>query len=116
MNAQVIERLDKVFHALADANRRRMMDRLSTGPASVSELAAPLDMALPSVTKHLNVLESSGLVRSEKSGRVRTYRIAPNAFRDAETWIAGRKAKWNRQFDRLEQYLVETAAKKRGKP
>lgn len=112
MRAQAAEQLDRLFFALADKSRRRMIDRLSNAPASVSELAEPLDMALPSVTKHLNVLESSGLVRSEKSGRVRTYRITPDAFRDIETWVARRKAKLNRQFDRLEQYLVET--KKRG--
>ena len=99
--------LDQMFHALADTSRRRMVDRLSRGPASVSELAKPLDMALPSVMKHLSVLETGGIVVSEKVGRARTYRLAPKAFGAIEEWVAARKAKWNRQFDRLEQYLSE---------
>ena len=101
--------LDRMFHALADATRRRMVDRLSQGPASVSELARPLAMALPSVVKHLAVLETGGIVVSDKVGRVRTYRIAPDALGAIESWVAERKAKWNRQFDRLEQYLSDRA-------
>lgn len=100
-------RLDRMFHALADASRRRMVDRLSEGPASVSELARPLAMALPSVVKHLVVLESGGIVVSEKVGRVRTYRIAPDALADVEAWVAARKAQLNRQFDALARYLLE---------
>lgn len=111
MTSRQTRQLDQLFHALADNSRRGMIDRLSEGPASVSELAQPLKMALPSVTKHLNVLEAGGLVVSEKTGRVRTYRIAPDAFGDIEAWVAERKAKWNRRFDRLEHYLAEQAGK-----
>ncbi len=109
-----------MFHALADASRRGMVDRLSEGPASVSELARPLTMALPSVVKHLAVLEAGGIVISAKAGRVRTYRIAPGALGAIEAWVAERKAKWNRHFDRLERYLAdktrEAAPMKRKKP
>lgn len=100
------ERLDRLFQALADASRRSMIDRLSAGPASVSELAQPLAMALPSVVKHLAVLESGGIVLSEKRGRVRTYRIAPDALAAVETWLARRKARYQVQFDALERYLA----------
>ncbi|MBR0647546.1 ArsR/SmtB family transcription factor [Plastoroseomonas hellenica] len=101
--------LDRVFHALADASRRGMVDRLAGGPASVTELARPLAMALPSVLKHLAVLEGAGIVLSEKAGRVRTYRMAPQALGAIEAWVAERKARLNRDFDRLEQYLAEQA-------
>lgn len=106
MRAQEASKLDEIFHALSDSTRRRMIDRLSEGPASVSELARPLDMALPSVVKHLAVLESGGLVMSEKAGRVRTYRIAPDAIAAVESWLAKRKARWNAQFDRLDELLA----------
>src|SRR3979409_772527 len=86
------QKLNEVFHALSDATRRRLIDRLSDGPASVSELARPLDMALPSVVKHLAVLKTGGLVTSSKTGRVRTYRIAPDAIAVVESWLATRKA------------------------
>jgi len=89
------KRLDRMFHALADASRRGMVERLSAGPASVSELAHPLAMALPSVVKHLAVLEAGGIVLSAKAGRVRTYRIAPGALNAVESWVAERKAKWH---------------------
>jgi DNA-binding transcriptional ArsR family regulator len=105
------KRLDRMFHALADATRREMVDRLSEGPASVSELARPLPMALPSVVKHLAVLEAGGIVFSAKAGRVRTYRIAPGALSAVESWVAERKAKWNSHFDRLEQYLSDRTRK-----
>jgi DNA-binding transcriptional ArsR family regulator len=105
------KRLDQMFHALADASRRGMVDRLSEGPASVSELARPLAMALPSVVKHLAVLEAGGIVLSVKTGRVRTYRIAPGALSAVESWVADRKAKWNSHFDRLEQYLADQTRK-----
>lgn len=104
-DSQSIARLDRMFVALADGSRRAMIDRLSGGPASVSDLAKPLDIALPSALKHLAVLEAGGIVRSEKNGRVRTYRIAPDAFSGLEIWVASRKAMWTRQFDGLEQYL-----------
>lgn len=99
--------LDRMFHALADATRREMVDRLSAGPASVKELAAPFAMALPSVMKHLAVLESGGLVESDKVGRVRTYRMVPKALTTIERWVALRKTAWNRSFDRLEAFLDE---------
>lgn len=102
-----METLDRLFMALADGQRRRMIDRLSSGPASVSELARPLDMALPSAVKHLAVLEAGGIVRSDKQGRVRTYRIAPDAFSGLEAWVAERKAQWGAQFDRLDAFLSE---------
>lgn len=99
--------IDRIFHALADPSRRGMVDRLSRGPASVKELAAPLSMALPSVMKHLRVLEAGGIVVSRKAGRVRTYRIEPAALASVEEWVSRRKAAWNSQFDRLEAYLAE---------
>jgi DNA-binding transcriptional ArsR family regulator len=97
--------LDLMFSALADASRRSMVERLSRGPASVKELAAPLAMSLPAVLQHLQVLETSGLVRSEKVGRVRTCRIEPVALQAAEQWIADRRSGWERRLDRLGEYL-----------
>src|SRR6266446_2072351 len=93
--------LDQVFHALADPARRTMVERLSRGPATVSELAKPLPMSLPAVVQHLQVLEASGLVRSEKVGRVRTCRIEPAPLRAAEDWIAARRSFWEARFDHL---------------
>ena len=95
-----------MFTALADPSRRSMVDRLSRGPASVKELAAPLKMSLPAVLQHLQVLEASGLVRSEKAGRVRTCRIQPAALQVAEQWIADRRTGWERRLDRLGEYLA----------
>jgi DNA-binding transcriptional ArsR family regulator len=102
--------LDVVFQALADPSRRTMVERLSRGPASVSDLAQPLEMSLPAVMQHLQVLETSGLVRSEKTGRVRMCRIDPKALEIAEGWFAKRRAAWERRFDRLEAFLVEEKA------
>jgi DNA-binding transcriptional ArsR family regulator len=99
--------LDPVFQALADPSRRMIVDRLSRGPASVSTLAAPLAMTLPAVMQHLHVLEASGLVRSEKVGRVRTCRIEPMVLRTAERWITERRTTWERRLDRLGDYLAE---------
>jgi DNA-binding transcriptional ArsR family regulator len=99
--------LDLTFQALADPSRRLMVERLSRGPASVSELARPLPMSLPAVVQHLQVLEASGLVRSEKVGRVRTCRIEPTALRTAEKWISERRTIWERRLDRLGAYLAE---------
>ena len=99
--------LDPVFQALSDPTRRAIVDRLSRGPASVSSLAAPLPMSLPAVMQHLQVLEKSGLIRSEKIGRVRTCRIEPVAMQTAEQWIAERRATWERRLDRLGDYLAE---------
>ncbi len=96
-----------MFQALSDPSRRVMVERLSGGPASVSELAGPLPMSLPAVVQHLQVLEGSGLVRSEKVGRVRTYRIEPATLGPAEQWIIERRATWERRLDRLGDYLAE---------
>ena len=99
--------LDRMFHALSDSSRRGMIDRLGLGPASVMELAAPFPMALPTVMKHLNVLETSGLVQSAKAGRVRTYQLRQERLAELERWIGERKAGWNTAFDRLDQLLAE---------
>src|ERR1051325_10492122 len=98
-------RLDLAFQALADPTRRGMLARLSRGPASVSELARPLTISLPAVLQHLQALEASGLVRSEKKGRVRTRRIEPKALSAAEAWIAEQRVLWEARLDRLEDYL-----------
>jgi DNA-binding transcriptional ArsR family regulator len=98
-------RLDLAFQALADPTRRGMLARLSRAPASVSELAKPYAISLPAVMQHLQLLEASGLVRSEKVGRVRTCRLEPNALATAETWIAEQRALWEGRLDRLEDYL-----------
>lgn len=100
------ERLDSLFFALADANRRAMLELLSTGPASVSELALPLKIALPSAVKHLAVLERGGFVASQKAGRVRTYQANPNAFAAMDAWVARHKSRLGTQFDRLGIYLA----------
>jgi DNA-binding transcriptional ArsR family regulator len=108
--------LDRIFQALADPSRRGMIDRLRKGPASVKEIAEPFAFALPSVLKHLRVLEASGIVHSEKSGRVRTYRIEVAALEQVEQWVAARKAVWSDGFDRLEDFLSNTTQRrKRGK-
>jgi DNA-binding transcriptional ArsR family regulator len=100
--------LDRVFQALADPGRRGMVERLSRGPASVSELARPLSMSLAAVVQHVQVLEASGLIRSEKVGRTRTCNLDPSALRSAEQWIGQRRAGWERRLDRLGDYLAET--------
>ena len=100
--------LDRVFQALSDPTRRAIVERLTRGPASVSELAKPLDMSLPAVVQHLAVLEDSGVVASEKHGRVRTCRIEPTALRAAERWIIDRRATWEKNLDRLEDFLRRT--------
>ena len=99
--------LDLTFQALADPTRRALVERLSRSPASVSELARPLPMSLPAVMQHLAVLESSGLVVSEKTGRVRTCRIEPRALGLAQEWINARRAEWEKRLDRLGNYLEE---------
>ena len=99
--------LDLMYAALSDESRRTMVDRLSRGPATVKQLAEPLTMSLPAVLQHLRVLEESGLVRSEKVGRVRTCRLQPAALQAAEQWIADRRAGWMANLDRLEQLLQE---------
>jgi DNA-binding transcriptional ArsR family regulator len=103
--------LDKAYQALGDATRRTMVERLTRGPATVSELAAPLPMSLPAVMLHLKVLEESGLVKSEKQGRVRTCRVAPEMLSQAERWISQRREMWERSLDQLGIYLEETKPK-----
>jgi DNA-binding transcriptional ArsR family regulator len=101
--------LDRVFQALADPGRRLMVERLSRGPASVSELGRPLAMSLAAVVQHVQVLEASGLVRSQKTGRTRTCSINPAVLRSAEHWISERRSLWERRLDRLGDYLTDTA-------
>lgn len=101
------EQLDLMFQALADPSRRQMVQRLCEGPASVSELAQPLQMTLSAVVQHLSVLEGAGLVRSQKIGRVRTCQLDTQALRSAERWIGERRALWERRFDRLGAFLAE---------
>ena len=107
--------LDAVFRSLADPGRRAMVERLVKGPASVSELAGPLDMSLPAVLQHLAVLEDSGLVSSAKTGRVRTCRIETEVLGTVERWIAERRSTWERRLDRLDEYLARTAPAEAGK-
>ncbi len=97
--------LDGVFHALSDPTRRQVVERLGQGPATTSDLARPFDMALPSFTQHLGVLERSGLVMSEKKGRVRTYRLAPQPLEDVGTWLTAQRALWTRRLDQLDTFL-----------
>ncbi len=97
--------LDLTFQALADRTRRNIVERLVRGPASVSELAQPYAMSLPAIHQHLAMLESSGLVRSEKVGRVRTCRLSPDALSLAERWFDQRRAEWDRRLDRLGEHL-----------
>lgn len=99
--------VDLLFAALADSSRRLMVDRLSRGPASVSELALPLAMSLPAVIQHLHVLEASGLVRTEKIGRVRRCHIEPGGLRMAEDWVTARRRIWEERLDHLGEYLAE---------
>jgi DNA-binding transcriptional ArsR family regulator len=101
------DRLDSVFGALADPSRRRMVERLVRGPASVSELAAPFAMSLPAVMQHLQVLEEAGVVASAKAGRVRTCRLEPAGLRAAEGWLAAQRTSWERRLDRLGALLAE---------
>ena len=97
--------LDRAFQALSDPVRRGMLARLSRGSASVTELAAPFSISLPAVLQHLKALQDSGLVRSEKKGRVRTVQMEPKALSAAESWIAERRTEWEAQLDRFENYL-----------
>jgi DNA-binding transcriptional ArsR family regulator len=99
--------VDRVFHALGDPTRRAIVEQLSAGPVSVSRLAKPLEITLAAVVQHLQVLEASGLVQTEKVGRVRTCRIEPKGFSVAERWIDERRSLWERRFDRLGKLLGE---------
>jgi DNA-binding transcriptional ArsR family regulator len=102
--------VDEVFKALGDPTRRDLVERLSGGPATVSELARPLEMTLSAVVQHLAVLESCGLVHSEKVGRTRTCRLEPVGLRLAEDWFAGQRALWERRLDRLGEVLADDLA------
>ena len=99
--------IDRLFHALGDPTRRLMVERLSEGPISVSQLAEPLDMTLAAVVQHLQILEESGLVRTEKIGRVRTCSIEPAGLSAAARWIGDRRSTWERRLDRLGDLLAE---------
>lgn len=99
-------RLGPVFQALADPTRRAVLERLSRGPASVTELARPFGMALPSFAQHLDVLERCGLVHSNKRGRVRTYALDPRPLVEAADWLAHQRTVWEQRLDQLDQYLT----------
>jgi DNA-binding transcriptional ArsR family regulator len=102
---------DDVFHALSNSTRRKVLEHLSAGPATVSELAAPFDMKLPSFVQHLSVLEQSRLVTSKKRGRVRTYEIAPARFKVAEDWLSARRQLWEMRLDQFDQYVKQLKEK-----
>jgi DNA-binding transcriptional ArsR family regulator len=105
---------DDVFYALSNSTRRKVLEHLSGGPATVSELAAPFDMKLPSFVQHLSVLEQSRLVKSKKHGRVRTYEIVPERFKVAEGWLSEQRRLWEARLDRFDRYvkhLKETESK-----
>jgi DNA-binding transcriptional ArsR family regulator len=97
--------LDGLFHALADPTRRAVIERLGSGPAATTELARPFQMALPSFTQHLDVLERCGVVKSQKRGRVRTYRLAKGRLQMAEEWLSSQREQWTRRLDQLDEYL-----------
>jgi len=99
--------VDRVFHALGDPTRRAILERLSAGPISVSKLARPLDITLAAVVQHLQVLERSGLVHTQKLGRVRTCRLEPRGLSIAERWIEERRSLWEKRLDRLGGFLAE---------
>ena len=111
MQSTGAQTVDPIFRALADPTRRHVLERLSRSPASVSELAAPFDMALPSFLQHLRILEDSGLVRSNKTGRVRTYKLAPKRLTAAEDWLSRQRSLWERRLDQLDSYLLELKEK-----
>jgi DNA-binding transcriptional ArsR family regulator len=98
--------IEAVFRALSDPTRRGVIERLGMGPASVSDLAAPYGMALPSFVEHLRMLEGCGLVRSQKTGRVRTYQLRPEPLQQAETWLGAQRRLWERRLDQLDSYLL----------
>jgi DNA-binding transcriptional ArsR family regulator len=99
--------IDRLFHALGDPSRRAIVDRVSRGPVSVSRLAVPLGITLAAVVQHLQVLEQSGIVKTEKTGRVRTCRIDPAGLSAAESWLRDRRAMWERALDRLADLVEE---------
>src|SRR5689334_9912870 len=99
--------VDDVFYALSNSTRRKVLERLSAGPATVSDLAAPFAMRLPSFVQHLSVLEKSRLVKSKKQGRVRTYELTPERFKVAEDWLTERRRLWESRFDRFDEYVKQ---------
>jgi DNA-binding transcriptional ArsR family regulator len=101
-----LEGIDEVFHALSDPTRRKVVERLVSGPATTSELAQPFDMSLPSFTQHLGVLERAGLVTSSKKGRVRTYHLAPTALELADGWLAEQRRLWERRLNQLDAFVL----------
>jgi DNA-binding transcriptional ArsR family regulator len=103
--SQQTESIDSVFRGLADPTRRQVLQRLARSPASVSELAEPFDMALPSFVQHLSILEACRLVTSKKTGRVRTYQLVPQRLKVAEDWLARQRDLWERRLDQLDLYL-----------
>ena len=109
------EQLDGIFQALADPTRRAVLGRLGEGPASVSELAEPFDMALPSFLKHIHLLERSGLIRTRKEGRVRTCAIERKSFALAQSWLTAQRALWEGRTDRLEQFVMNSQQKGRSR-
>lgn len=106
MQIAATQNIDHVFRALSDPTRRDVLERLSKSPASVSELAAPFKMALPSFVQHLRILEDSGLVHSHKTGRIRTYQLAPKRLKLAEDWLSRQRTMWERRLDQLDNYLL----------
>jgi DNA-binding transcriptional ArsR family regulator len=102
---------DDVFYALSNATRRKVLEQLSAGPATVSELAAPFDMKLPSFVQHLSVLEESRLVKSSKCGRVRTYELVPQRFKVAEDWLSGQRRVWEARLARFDEHVMKMKAK-----
>ena len=112
---QYSQQLNGVFQALADPTRRAVLRRLGKGPASISDLAQPFDMALPSFMKHIRLLEDSGLIRTRKEGRVRTCVIDKKQFAVAEAWLSSQRALWEARTDRLEQFVIATPSKGKSK-
>ncbi len=106
--------LERVFYALSDPTRMAVLARLSDGPAAVSELARPFEMALPSFLQHLKVLQECGLVASRKTGRVRTFELKPEPLAEAQDWLEKRRQLWQRRLDRLDNYLLTLKEKKDG--
>src|SRR3954468_5451950 len=102
---------DEAFHALSNPTRRKVLERLSVGPATVTELAAPFDMQLPSFVQHLSLLEQSRLVKSKKRGRVRTYELAPERFKVVEDWLTERRRLWEARLDQFDQYVKQLKEK-----
>jgi len=98
-------KIDRVFQALGDSTRRAMLERLSSGPMSVSLLAEPFDMSLAAVVQHLQILQEAGLIKTEKTGRVRSCRVEASGLRAAEEWLRARRPEWDRKLDSLEQFL-----------